>query len=209
MKKIFGKMIALRILLMGTLLWLPLAAKAQDIKVISQNGMKVAKAGKTRVIFKTFKHQRVGIYELLSESSAYVVGYGGSASGHQVDLKPLCDAPAELELKNGFYNFHITNNAFLGASLKLDAEGGTQYWEVKNYNSGDFMNGVLLLAFGGGAAILGGCIFAVGSTNYDTGVTTNDPLWLVIGLAGVAGVVGGIFVMNDSVAGAKLLSVKF
>lgn len=212
MKKAFGKLVFLRILMVMAVLLLPLAGNAQNIKVIKQRGKKAVKEGSTKIVFQTPNDQLVGIYELLGESNAYIVGYGGSASGHEVDLKQICDAPAELKLENGYYHFHVTNNAMLGAKFTVSAEGGTQYWQVKNANPGEALGGVILFSLGIAASIVGFLIYAMGNTTYDdygNATTTNDTGMLALGIGGVAGAVGGYFLIDDGVAHAKLLDVKF
>lgn len=207
--KTLNKIIFLRWTLMALILLLPLISRADDIQVIKQHGHKAAtKSGSTKLVINTPDSQIIPIYKVLGQSSVFVAGSGGSAGGFGLDLKQICDAPAELKLDNGFYNLHVGGNAMLGCTFRVDAEGGTQIWQVKNYDTGEFLGGVSLFSVSTGALILGSVFYAVGDTD-DYGNTTHDATWLVVGILGLAGAVGGFAMLDDSGAKAQLLSVKF
>lgn len=212
MEKFLRGTMFLRFLMITSILFFPLVLNAQNIKVLKQKGKSAVKAGDTKIVFQTPNDQLVGIYQLLGESSAVASGPGGTASAYGVDLKHICDAPAELKLDNGYYDFHVTNNAMLGAKFQVDAAGGTQFWQVKNANPGEAIGGITLFTCGIIATVVGFLAYALGNTTYDNNgnpTTTNDTTMLGIGLAGVASTVGGYLLIDDGTAHAKLLDVKF
>jgi len=212
MKRVFSGMGLVRIFMAIALLLFPIVVNAKNIQVIKEGGKKAFRAGKTKIVFKTPNDQTVGIYELMGESTGFATGPGGTATAYGVDLRPICDAPAELKLENGSYNFRVSDNAMLGAKFKIDAEGGTQYWEVKNVNPGEAIGGITLFTLSSITTLVAFIIFAVGNTTYDANdnpVSSHDTGMLALGLVGTGAAVGSYFLIDDGVAHAKLIDVKF
>jgi len=121
---------------------------AQGIKILEQGGKQASNLKETTVIFETEDNLNVDVFHLLNESTAFASGPGGTASGYGVTTQFLCTAPAKLVIQPGVYNLRVDQNAMLGENFRITAEGGTQYWKVKNSSFGKFLTGDILF-FGG------------------------------------------------------------
>ncbi len=93
-----------------------------------------AEYAETKLILKTAE-ELVPVYLVTGESSSYALGSGASGdvvsvSGGGVNTKLICEAPAELTLQGGVYQFQIIPNPILNGRFKVSSTGGTQVWEV-------------------------------------------------------------------------------
>ncbi len=105
-----------------------------QIKVEKSAGVETAGA-QTKLILQT-PEPTTPLYLVSGESSMVATGsgvYGNtvSVSGSGVSTKLICEAPAELTLDGGTYQFQLTNNAWFNGRFKVNATGGTQVWEVE------------------------------------------------------------------------------
>ncbi|MGA2507863.1 MAG: hypothetical protein ABSF80_10345 [Chitinispirillaceae bacterium] len=190
---------------------------AQEIKVLEQQGKDMtATAGKpTIIVFKCQEGTSVAVSELLSTSSSFAAASNGvTASGFGVSTKYLCTAPAKIEVPGGVYQFHIGGSALLGSAFRVDAQGGTQTWDLKNPSPAKYAVGFISTVFGLSATIVCGVIFAVGHTEYNgdddyEGHTVHDGGMLAGAGAGVVAGIVGISLLKSSLAKAKLISIEF
>ena len=104
-----------------------------QIKVDKSAGTKTSGAA-TKLVLQT-EEESVPIYLVTGESSMMASGtgaYGNSVtvSGSGVSTRLLCEAPAELTLDGGVYQFQLTEAVSFNGKFKVSATGGTQVWEV-------------------------------------------------------------------------------
>ncbi len=211
MKKFFGEMLGLRFSLIASIVLLPMAVWAQDsgIKVLEQNGQ-IMGSGVTKLVIKTKDDKRMSIEQVLEQSSISAVGPGGYINGSGATIKPICIAPAELELPNGFYKFNFA----VGGAFNLNANGGTQTWELKDGNNGELLGGSLTFIAGVCCVVVGPVLYFLGTTTYGpidqygdqpTSTWSTNSTGLVIGIIGLAATVGGIVLLSDGSPRAKLV----
>lgn len=126
-----------------------------QIKVEKSAGVETAGA-QTKLILQTME-PTTPLYLVSGESSMVATGsgvYGNtvSVSGSGVSTKLICEAPAELTLDGGTYQFQLTKNVWFNGRFKVNATGGTQVWEVKqgwgNTATPFIMSGIVSLILG-------------------------------------------------------------
>jgi|GEM_PF-5848971 len=126
-----------------------------QIKVEKSAGVETAGA-QTKLILETME-TTAPVYLVAGESSMMATGsgvYGNtvSVSGRGVSTKLICDAPAELTLEGGTYQFQLTKGPMFNGIFKVNATGGTQVWEVKqgwgNTATPFIMSGITSLILG-------------------------------------------------------------
>ncbi len=105
-----------------------------QIKVEKSAGVDTAGA-QTKLILQT-PEATTPVYLVTGESSMSASGsgvYGNTVgiSGSGVSTTLICDAPAELTLDGGIYQFQLTKRPMFNGIFKVNATGGTQVWEVK------------------------------------------------------------------------------
>lgn len=151
MKKRYG------LLILFLVLSFPLIAQ---VSVDSSAGTD-AEYAETKLILKTAE-ELVPVYLVTGESSSYALGSSASGdvvsvSGGGVNTKLICEAPAELTLQGGVYQFQIIPNPILNGRFKVSSTGGTQVWEVNK----KWGQGAIPLIMSGSTSLAGGALLLI------------------------------------------------
>lgn len=104
-----------------------LSAVAAQVRVIEDETSR----GTTILEFTTTTGEQVPIFESLgsidiTQDAGVVVN----------QLRQIASAPITLEVDNGFYTFRLyeSNDFFTDYSFEIDAQGGTQQWQIRPGN---------------------------------------------------------------------------
>ena len=141
-----------------------------QIKVEKSAGVETAGA-QTKLILQTME-PTTPLYLVSGESSMVATGsgvYGNtvSVSGSGVSTRLICDAPAELTLDGGTYQFQLTKKPIFNGIFKVNATGGTQVWEVKQ---GWGKAAIPFIMGGLGNLGLGSVLMILGAATTDTDI---------------------------------------
>lgn len=136
----------------------------------------------------------MSIKRILNQTEISASGLNATLNGYGETSKLLCEAPAELELPNGFYSLAGSP----GPSFHVSANGGTQTWELTEGKSAETLTGAALVIGSLLGIIVGAGSFAGSSDNaVSNGLTISG-----ISLAAMA---GSIILIKDGSPTAKLV----
>ena len=127
--------------------------------------------GKTTIIIKTKNNKTLPVYQIPLANST-----GTKA------IKQFGDAPSKYDIENGNYRFRVGHDSFLDPKFSVNANGGTQVWEVSE--------GSLALQFLGWALFAPG--ITIGTLVLSTGADMFGPFYIYYGAA-AAGAVSWYF----------------
>lgn len=128
-----------------------------EIQVKASSGVKTEGA-RTNLVLKSGDGDMTQVYRILDSSVMMASGYSSSGdyltmSGSGLGLQLICEAPAELVLDGGVYQFQLTDGIIFAGKFDVSATGGTQVWEVdKGWGKGAtpfIMSGLMSIICGG------------------------------------------------------------
>lgn len=164
----------------------------------------------TKIVFNAVNNKPAEIFQILSFSQSFgttvgVIGgnvISGNTNRFGTNTAFVCTTPAEIKLDKGQLKLQVTNDSVMtGAIFTISATGGTQYWDIRNANTGLFTSGMLLTIFGGTAAICGFICYGCAPDLFEAS--------LPIGIVGTIATIAGIPMMCMGKAKATLIRIEY
>jgi hypothetical protein len=137
----------------GLLLVFSSVAHADEIKVHQSGGVEGSTTGAPAIVtFETV--ERIVVNRVTSQSSATVIGPGGTASGFASSSTALCTTPCKLEMPAGFYRLRFGEGNW-NKPIDFSLKPGENKYRIKPFRAGRMATGFLLAVAGGTAACVG------------------------------------------------------